>query len=262
MTEVTDEVLGRFARQQNDWFRRVRDGSLDPEEVYRAINPLVQRGGPAPAKEKQQRKKKLITPSMITLHLFDRAIEFWRVVGGLILSNAKFALPTLRSGQEDFILPLIKPLGLTNESLYALDAKLFPSWKSWDNLNLLEVKEPYLQVVDQAPVILVKQVVEASDDLQMSYNQAVAEKKIFISIGQCLIMEAFGFWLNKDHPSEAKQFGIPRHFDPKGWTRTASLAPDGGVADGGWREANGRFGVSWSARADAGPCGGIRQAVL
>ena len=30
---VGDEVLGKIARQQNDWFRRVREGSLDPEQV-------------------------------------------------------------------------------------------------------------------------------------------------------------------------------------------------------------------------------------
>jgi hypothetical protein len=46
MTEkvVADDVLGKFARQQNDWFRRVREGSLDPEEVGRAVQNLIDRG--------------------------------------------------------------------------------------------------------------------------------------------------------------------------------------------------------------------------
>lgn len=34
MANVTgDQVLGQIARQQNDWFRRVREGSLDPTQV-------------------------------------------------------------------------------------------------------------------------------------------------------------------------------------------------------------------------------------
>ncbi|MEK9134733.1 MAG: hypothetical protein AAB451_00275 [Patescibacteria group bacterium] len=43
-TIVADEVLGRFARQQNDWFRRVREGSLDPEEVGRVVQSVIDRG--------------------------------------------------------------------------------------------------------------------------------------------------------------------------------------------------------------------------
>lgn len=42
---VADDVLGRFARQQNDWFRRVREGSLDPEEVGRVVQEVIDRGG-------------------------------------------------------------------------------------------------------------------------------------------------------------------------------------------------------------------------
>jgi len=41
---VADEVLGKFARQQNDWFRRVREGSLNPEEVGRAVQNVIDRG--------------------------------------------------------------------------------------------------------------------------------------------------------------------------------------------------------------------------
>ncbi|MBI4118766.1 MAG: hypothetical protein HY452_00705 [Parcubacteria group bacterium] len=38
---VADEVLGRFARQQHDWFERVRKGSLDPEKVARAVHAII-----------------------------------------------------------------------------------------------------------------------------------------------------------------------------------------------------------------------------
>ena len=37
---VGDEMLGKIARQQNDWFRRVREGSLDPESVIMAHQVL------------------------------------------------------------------------------------------------------------------------------------------------------------------------------------------------------------------------------
>lgn len=45
MTErpVADDVLGRFARQQHDLFERVRKGSLDPEEVMRAVQAVIDR---------------------------------------------------------------------------------------------------------------------------------------------------------------------------------------------------------------------------
>lgn len=38
---VTDDVLGKFTRQQNDWFRRVREGSLDPEQVAQAVQQII-----------------------------------------------------------------------------------------------------------------------------------------------------------------------------------------------------------------------------
>ena len=47
MTEhVADGVLGKFARQLNDWFRRVREGSLNHEEVARAVQNIINRGHP------------------------------------------------------------------------------------------------------------------------------------------------------------------------------------------------------------------------
>ena len=43
---VADEVLGKFARQQHDWFERVRKGSLDPEEIALAVQNIIDRGSP------------------------------------------------------------------------------------------------------------------------------------------------------------------------------------------------------------------------
>lgn len=45
MTQVvSDEKLGEFARRQNDWFRRVREGTLDPDEVTRAVHDIIEKG--------------------------------------------------------------------------------------------------------------------------------------------------------------------------------------------------------------------------
>ncbi len=43
----TDEQLGRFARQQHDWFERVRKGSLDPEAVVLAVHAIIDAQYPA-----------------------------------------------------------------------------------------------------------------------------------------------------------------------------------------------------------------------
>lgn len=43
MTNVTDEVLGKIARQQNDLFRRVRDGSLDPSYASAGLQLIIEK---------------------------------------------------------------------------------------------------------------------------------------------------------------------------------------------------------------------------
>jgi hypothetical protein len=42
--QVSDETLGWFARKQADWFDRVRHGRLDPDEVSRAVQKLIDEG--------------------------------------------------------------------------------------------------------------------------------------------------------------------------------------------------------------------------
>ena len=42
MTTVADETLGKLARQQNDLFRRVREGSLDPERVFAGVQAIIE----------------------------------------------------------------------------------------------------------------------------------------------------------------------------------------------------------------------------
>ena len=40
--QVADEVLGKIARQQHDLFRRVREGTLNPESVSRGLQNLIE----------------------------------------------------------------------------------------------------------------------------------------------------------------------------------------------------------------------------
>jgi len=40
--QVADEVLGKIARQENDLFRRVREGTLNPESVSRGLQDLIE----------------------------------------------------------------------------------------------------------------------------------------------------------------------------------------------------------------------------
>ena len=47
-TAVSDKQLGEFARRQNDWFRRVSAGSLDPDEVSKVIHLIIDRGSKNP----------------------------------------------------------------------------------------------------------------------------------------------------------------------------------------------------------------------
>jgi len=42
MTRVADEQLGKLARQQADLFRRVREGSLDPDYVLRRLQEIIE----------------------------------------------------------------------------------------------------------------------------------------------------------------------------------------------------------------------------
>ncbi len=206
-------------------------------------------------------KKKLIpaTHPDSLLRLRDLWIECWKVVGGRDdLPDSDLVLPAY---QTSFDWPVIKPRDLTAQQAYDLTdgAKLFPCWKYWDTLDVLEVKEAYLQPIAEAPVILIRSSVEA--DTRVSYDQAITRRLLFIGISQRILLELFGAWLNRDHTSEAQALQIPDHLDVVGWTRTSFLAPDGYVASAYWGPESGEFGVGWSDRDDARPRGGIRQAV-
>lgn len=41
---VADDVIATFARRQHNWMERVLKGSLDPEEVARAVHQIIDRG--------------------------------------------------------------------------------------------------------------------------------------------------------------------------------------------------------------------------
>ncbi len=192
------------------------------------------------------------------LHLCDLWITFWQEVGGRALVDTDLGLPKYRPG---FIWPIVTPRDLGAQALYGLmiSTKFFPCLMKWPDIAVLEVKEDYLKVVDQAPVVLIQSSVEP--DTRLSYNQAVAGGLHFISLRQRIILELFGFWLNKFHRSLAMTNGIPTHLDREGRTYTSTLGPEGGVVNAYWDGANGGFVVNWSRRDKDDSDGGVRQAV-
>src|SRR3989338_1482929 len=264
--EVADDVLGRFARQQHDWFERVCKGSLDPEKVYQAIKPLLQTG--RQGKRKKSGPNTTPPPAIIppppppppdpVLRLRDLWIKFWRVVGGRDLTDREIVLPPYQAGYD---LPIIRPSGVTAQQAYDLivNTKFFACWEYLNDLNILQVMEQYLRPIDEAAVVLIRPSVEP--DTRLPYNNAVAQRLRFLGLTHRILLEPFGFWLNREHSTVAQEFGIQSHFDIIGWTRTSSLDPGGRVAIASWYPADGKFRVDWSDCGNAGPGGGIRLAV-
>ena len=187
--------------------------------------------------------------------LLDYQIKFWEK--GVSLSVADLSLPAYQQG---FDWPIIRPPGITAQAAYNLATQFFPCWKHWDDLEILQVAEPYLRPVDEAVVVLIQPSVET--DTRLSYNNAVARGYHFLGLTHRIFLESFGFWLNRDHPTVADELKIPPHLDLEGWTRTSSLDFGGFVANAYWSPAFDRFKVFWSFRGDARPIGGVRLAVL
>lgn len=257
MTKVADdrdERLGKFFRQMHDVAERVIKGSLDPNRIYRVIQPLlaekkktgtVRRGGGDPAKYPE-----------VTNTLIYYWIEFWKVVGGRDLTDAELILPAYQPG---FDWPIVAPPQVGNQAIFELIKRFSPTYSYWADLDRLKVEEEYLKAVDSSPIVLVKPSVET--DLKLSYNDAVTLGIPFISLRQYLALVAFLGWLFKNQLKTVQKFKLPKHLDVAGWTCVASLAPGGLIALGNWSEALGKFRVHWSPRGLADLLGGFRQAV-
>lgn len=190
---------------------------------------------------------------MCLLHLFA---EFWQVVGGRTLAEDDTIVPPYQSGHD---WPVLRPAVITNQWVFEMAKTLgHTCWSKWSDLNVLEVKEPYLQAIDRRPLVFIRLSVEP--DTRLSYNQAVEKQIPFISIGQRIALTAFFWWVHRDHQDLAVKLNLPLHLDSIGYTRTSSLAPDGDVAGAYWRGDARRFRVHWRYRGDTDPDGGIREA--
>lgn len=76
---VPDDVVAKFARKQHDWMERVLKGSLDPVEVAKAIQNIIDRG----------------TQTNLTLRLLyaDRTIVIPTCDGTQTIAQAKGTFP-------------------------------------------------------------------------------------------------------------------------------------------------------------------------
>lgn len=183
-------------------------------------------------------------------------VEFWAEAIGVTLTDSDLPRPVYQNG---FNWPIVLPSQVGNQAIFELIKRFSPTYSYWDDLGQLKVEEPYLAVVDSSPVVLIRPNIEP--DIRLSYNDAVAKQIPFISLCQYMAFVAFLGWLFKNRLTTAENLKLSKHLDVAGWTRTASLAPDGSVAYGHWSGADGGFRVYWSYRGDASPRGGIRQAV-
>ncbi len=253
MTQVADDVLGKFARQQHDLFERVRKGSLDPREVYRVCQPLLT--------EPQKRKTKKNTgnpndyPDLTNTMIFLWC-EFWEDMLKLKLSDLPH--PTYRAG---FDWPLIVPTQVSNEQSLGLVRRFFKGSCYWPDLDVLEIEEPYLAAVDSALLVLIRS--SAETDMRLSYDDAMMRQIPFISIRQYNCLFAFWGWVHKKRKPLAKNLKLPPYLDLVGSTRTSTLLDsDGSVACGGWCPNERKFSIGSSSRVDDSWFCGIREVVV
>ncbi len=236
----------------------------DGNRTHKELELFSKGQNPFPGESDSRRAKKNRrgkADSTKTLDHLKRQLDLWgeffKQVAGLDITGEKsLALPPYQTGFDWLV---VRPKGLTAQTAFDLIGNHFPHWKYWRDLGALTVVENYLKPVDESVVILTLATIEAPNKL--SYNQAVEQRLVFLSLTHRITMELFGWWLNRYHSQVAQELGIPEHLDPRGWTRTSSLDPGGGVASAYWDPARGGFGVGWSCRLYAYPPGGVRLAV-
>ncbi len=231
MTRVDDNVLGKFTRQMHDVWERVMSGSLNPEEVYHVVKPLLskKRKGGKRVKRVEEGGIVPILPSDYLKNFHGCFIRFWEEQGKS-LTNGDVEFPTCTLSRYNW--SIISPCGVTNQDSF--DLHLGPKSKNWDDLNVLKVNEEYLKPVDKSLVVLIRPNIEPDPDGRLSYNQAVANQIPFISIGQRIRLDAFIVWMHKYNKVKAMELRLREHLDVIGWTRTCSLDPDGRVAYACW----------------------------
>lgn len=173
--------------------------------------------------------------------------RFWAKLG-ISVEIDNLVVPEL---PLDFTEVAIIPAHLTNEQLFALCEKYFPSWKYYDNLdeNTAEQSRP-----DGTYVVGYRGGIEPDlEHRKKSYDIAMGQGLIFLNPKERLIAELRyavpdGVYLN-------------RHLDVRGWTITSSLASDGYAFDARWHPGNRGFRVTGCYRSYADPGCGPREAV-
>ncbi|OGZ10964.1 MAG: hypothetical protein A3C93_04075 [Candidatus Lloydbacteria bacterium RIFCSPHIGHO2_02_FULL_54_17] len=148
----------------------------------------------------------------------------------------------------DFTEIAIIPASLTNEQLFVLCAKHFPSWKYYDDLDKCTAQQA--RPTNTYAVGYRGGVEPDLEHRNKSYDVATKEGLIFMNPKERLVAELRYF------------VRTGRHLDEKGWTITSSLASGGCALCAGWYPSSGTFDVDGYGRSCAGSADGPRQAVF
>ena len=223
-TKVADEVLGKVARMQNDLFRRVREGSLEPSMVVRKLQDIIE--------EKN-------------LSQFTDWQIFYKKLFGSDYDFSNIRIPERPQGNWRLLIIV----DILLEQLYAKCKELFPCWR-WTNDNFDKIVTENERDAKKGPyAIWVEDTIEADENLKNHSANDIKKQGITTeTLAERLIHELKFF-------DEAG-----KHLDIKNITLCAgSLYFDGNVPVVCW--SVGEMGVNWYDSGDAYNILRPRQAV-
>ena len=208
MTNVADDTLGKIARQQNDLFRRVRDGALDPVVVSRGLQVLI------------ENKADKVAGIGIDDQL-SSWIKLYRDEFGIKLNMDGLKVPAKRGGLNRLI---VVAKGVTLNKAFQACRSKFPTWSYSDNLDK-DVPTNDRDPKNGTYAIWVKDVQEADEELQnTSADNIKARGIITMTLLERLLYELKFFMETGEH------------LDVKNFTLCAgSRGSDGRVPDVSWR---------------------------
>lgn len=222
---VTDEQLGRIAKKQADLFRRVREGSLNPETVLVALQPIIEGGA-----------------GQVTDRLLVGYQRFCREVFGLETNLSKVVVPNQRSGFDQL---LVVAQGLTIGRVLEVCRQNFPVDCYLDNPDEQIVKN------DRSPdkasyAIWVRDRIEADEELKNRSANQLRDDKVPIETLLERLLHELKYW----YETGGKNNG--QHLDIQNWTLCAgSRGRSGDVPHVAWHD--GRLCVYWCGPGAADP---------
>ncbi|OGY60403.1 MAG: hypothetical protein A3B23_01865 [Candidatus Colwellbacteria bacterium RIFCSPLOWO2_01_FULL_48_10] len=236
MTNVADDILGKIARQQNDLFRRVRQGSLDAVVVSRGLQMLIQNKGG---------RENILQPGKAEAQL-SSWIKLYRDHLGIKVNLTNVEIPAQPAG---FTRLILVAKGATLNQVFRACKSKFPTWSYFDNLDK-DVTQNDRDPKNGTYAIWVKDVQEVDEELQnVSADDIKAKGIITMTLLECLLYQLKFFMETGEH------------LDVENITLCAgSRDSDGGVPYVCW--SGGRLNVHWCSPDDAYSNVRARAAVL